>query len=96
MEALYIINEQNFKQKLKDYTNNFLKMRSFSIPLEKKILYLKIPKGGIFENLYIQVEKFLTKANKDPRSYSIDTKNNNSTFDVDFPMTRGKCCMGFP
>ena len=96
LEALYIINEQNFKQKLDDYKNNFLKLRSFSIPLEEKKIYLKIPKGGTFENLYSQVEKFLEKANKAPTTYSMDTKSKNSIFDIEFQIIRGKCCMGFP
>ena len=96
LEALYIINEQNFKQNLKDYKNNFLKMRNFLIPLEEKKIYLKIPKGGIFEKLCDQVEKFISKANEDPVTYSMNTKSKNSIFDFEFPIIRGKCCMGFP
>ena len=96
LEALYILNEENFKQNLNDYNNNFKKMRSFNVLLEEKRKYFNFKNGGIFTQLYIQVEKYLYKANEDQITYSMDTKSKNTTiFNVEFPINRGKCCMGY-
>ena len=96
LEALYILNEENFKQNLNDYNNNFKKMRSYNVLLEEKRKYFNFKNGGIFTQLYIQVEKYLYKANEDQITYSMDTKSKNTTiFNVEFPINRGKCCMGY-
>ena len=99
LEALYIINEKNFEQNLNDYKNNFLKMRNYLIPLGKKLEYLKIPKGGIFEELYDETEKTLKEEQfhqLHQLTYSMDNKSKNSILDYEYNIIRGKCCMGFP
>lgn len=92
LEAIYIINEENFEQNLIDYKKNFESMRSYLIPLEVKKKYLRI--NGIFCHLCSNIDKDLKNANKNNEVYSMNTKSQNSDYEFYFP--KGKCCMGFP
>ena len=92
LEAIYIINEENFEQNLIDFKKNFESMRSYLIPFEVKKKYLNIK--GVFNQLFSNIDKDLKNANKNNEAYSMNTKSQDS--DYEFYFDRGKCCMGFP
>jgi len=91
LEALYLLNENNYEQSLENFRSNFKNLYNGKIEFSKKIKFLKI--DGIFKDICIDINNYSKKEVNEIKTYGINTKNQYEIDEIIY-IPKNNCKMG--
>ena len=97
LESLYILNEENYKQNLNDFRNNFKTLYNDSVKYDDKVKFLKInQKNGIFHDICFNIEEYKEEEIKKLELSGIYTKRQKliNIDDIAVYIPKRNCFMG--
>ena len=95
LESLYILNEDNYKQNIKDFKKNFQSLYKDSVEFSRKKKFLKINENAIFYDICIDIDDYSFEEVQKFELYSISNKTRkNNPLDAEIYFSKKVCKMG--